>query len=423
MVLFRVLRLSALVIIAFQLTACRFVQNRQLLNTHKSYLKYLKQNGFKESHSAHSTTIKNGKAFARLVRNAPKLKLRRTIKRHKGTAYKYSSKQTEKEFAKLDNWLVSVKAKLDESVVKIKSLGKENFEMENDFRPDFEAKIIQNEMNIFYELNYLKSSITGITKKLTIYLSKFDNANLEEFPEINEKRRAILSDFLAILSLVKILKSDIVRTANKIKINSESVSSYDGIELENLKLFKSKVVKKDKTQFEKIMSGIKEYASESESAEILAAIKEFNDQLATKSILYDPSQPDEPIVHFLVILSNLTWGLVNTLVGLGFVLTRLLLSPWWGLPEIRIAESRMQIYADVCGLGVPGSKMSAGLFELDYCTNYSFASHHEAGHAKQSAVLGPLYFPAAILSYILVMGHGGYIEWWADEWATEDHDH
>ena len=81
----------------------------------------------------------------------------------------------------------------------------------------------------------------------------------------------------------------------------------------------------------------------------------------------------------------------------------------------------MQIYADVCGFPAIPSKMSMGIWELDFCAGYNFAAAHEGGHAKQSAILGPLYIPAALLSYAINGGHGGFIESWADDWYVHSH--
>jgi hypothetical protein len=64
-------------------------------------------------------------------------------------------------------------------------------------------------------------------------------------------------------------------------------------------------------------------------------------------------------------------------------------------------------------------KMSLGLFELDNGSGPSFATGHEGAHAVQSAILGPLYIPAVLVTYALSGFDQGFMEDWADAWADQ----
>ncbi len=213
-------------------------------------------------------------------------------------------------------------------------------------------------------------------------------------------------------------------------LSETEIKSIDMLIGGNEKIFANKETKS-------LDEAIEEQFEGDEKEQLIKLKKDFEAAFKGKSLLYGPNNPDHPLVHLLVITSNLTWGLVNSLVGLGFIAAGLILAPATRIintisrmltgyrivynvhwPAIKVAQNRMQLYVDSCGLGYIRSKMSMGLFELDFCTNHRFASMHEGGHAKQSALLGPLYLPAAILSYALVLGHGGFIEHWADVWAV-----
>ena len=108
-------------------------------------------------------------------------------------------------------------------------------------------------------------------------------------------------------------------------------------------------------------------------------------------------------------------------IGAGVVLTAAIISPFTrhvDFPTIKVSASGQQIYVDVSGLTPVPGKMSLGIFELDNHSSYFFASGHEGGHAKQSALLGPLYLPVVVFSYIIQGHSASFMETWADNWAV-----
>ena len=154
-----------------------------------------------------------------------------------------------------------------------------------------------------------------------------------------------------------------------------------------------------------------------------AALEEYRKKLANVSFLYVPGKNYNLVVNVITWIGNLTWGLVNTMIGASIVVAAMVVSPFTDyvdFPTLRISQSGNQIYADVTGmnpLGLAG-KMSMGLFELDNGAGESFASEHEGGHAIESAVLGPFYLPTVLATYLVFGFDQGPMEWWA--WSAAD---
>ncbi len=342
-------------------------------------------------------------------------------------AMKIHHENSEKTFALLDeqNQLIHSMAE------NVKRLSKLKYDHQMDV-----AKIAESETLLLMNLLVLRHITQSASRRILMLMTKFDKPYFDELSENSATKQRLLSDYSTALAISSI-------TANDLRVTLKELVELKKDELlaESLKLTIDRVVggcagheRLDRGQVDKFA---KESLTETAQDSLKKTMLSYHDLMKAKSLLFDPANPDHPVVHILVIVSNLSWGLINTMVGLGFVITAAIVAPVtqvagagvralgyeplfmeMRMPKLRIADSGMQIYADVCGLGFIPSKMSAGLFELDFCTGYTFASDHEAGHAKQSALLGPLYFPAAILSYILNMGHGGFIEDWADAWAT-----
>ncbi len=413
--------------ISFQLIGCKIVKSNDIDNSLEDYNELISGDlELAQQVAVNQKILEQSEKLNDAANDAPSVKFssrssNSQARRNDKEVYRQST--YDKETKEIVSWIEEIRAELDGMVQIIKDLGRQNYE-NVDGVPVLSLKQIHaNEMSIYYALTYLRNALVGVSTKTTSYLSKLDNSNLDKFETIDENRRIVLEEFLGTVGLVKIIENDIIRTLNKLKqIQTTSTESLVGNEM--VSELMNSIQEKERDRVSRVQNALNDHATAEERGAIQEQVAKYDSEMAEKSILFNPNQPDHPLVHLLVIASNLSWGLINTLVGLGFVIVRVLLTPILGVPDIRISASRMQIYADVCGLGVPYSKMSAGLFELDYCTNYHFASDHEAGHAKQSALLGPLYFPAAILSYILVLGHGGFIEHWADAWSHGDgHSH
>lgn len=296
--------------------------------------------------------------------------------------------------------------------------------------------ISQSETLTLLNLLSVREMSGALANNMLLLMTKFDKEYFDQVEENKELKERLLGSYINALSVHAITNRDLKTTLSQL---NEMKSA--GLLEKDLDTAITKIVTKfggtERSEKHQVNSFLKESITEKAQDALGKAVSQYQESLKGKTLLYNPELQDHPAIHVLVIVSNLTWGLINTLVGLGFVITAAILAPVthvagatvrafgyeplfmeMRLPRLRIADNNMQIYADVCGLGFRESKMSAGLFELDFCTWEEFASDHEGGHAKQSALLGPLYFPAAILSYILVRGHGGFIEEWADAWST-----
>ncbi|HLW57999.1 MAG TPA: hypothetical protein VKY27_11460 [Bacteriovoracaceae bacterium] len=304
--------------------------------------------------------------------------------------------------------------------------------------PDNLNAIVEAEILLLNSLFSIREIANASAIKFLNIMNKFDKEYFDEIPENQEFKKYLFEEYTKTLAISKIAAQDIEKTLISLKEMREGEILSD----KQINYITS-LVDERRNKEQKPQKEINEIANETLNDEgkdlLFKSIEDHHKEFETLTFLYDPAQNDHPAVHALVIIANLTWGLPNTLVGLGFVITAAILAPItqgmgaivrlagyepyfmeMRFPRLKVAASKMQIYADVCGLNYIPSKMSAGLFELDFCTSYHFASGHEAGHAKQSALLGPLYFPAAILSYTLNMGHGGFIEHWADAWEVHD---
>ena len=342
-------------------------------------------------------------------------------------ASKIHHENAEKTFAILDEQNILILAMAEN----VKRLSKIKYDNQLNI-----AKIAESETLLLMNLLVLRHISQSTARRILMLMTKFDKPYFDELPENPATKARLLSEYSTALAISTV-------TANDLRVTLKQLVDLknDNLLSESLTLTIDRVVSGcgDHERFDraKLNEFTKESLTEKAQTSLYTTITEYHELMKSKSLLYDPTNPDHPLVHVLVVVSNLSWGLINTMVGLGFVITAAIMAPVtqvagagvramgyeplfmeMRMPNLRVSKSGMQIYADVCGLGYIPSKMSAGLFELDFCTGYSFASHHEAGHAKQSALLGPLYFPAAILSYILNMGHGGYIEDWANAWKT-----
>lgn len=316
-------------------------------------------------------------------------------------------------------------------VGKVKNLSRIGYETEGGVEI-----ISQSETLTLFNLLSIREMAGNLANNTLLLMTKFDKEYFDQVDGNKEMKEFLLSTYIESLSILAITNRDLKSTLSHLREMKDA-----GLLDKDLDKTINKLVLKiggsERTEKQQVNNFLKESITDKAQDALGKAVAEYHNSLKGKTFLYHPELRDHPMIHILVIVSNLTWGLVNTLVGLGFVITAAILAPItqaagatirafgyeplfmeMRLPRLRIADNHMQIYADVCGLGFTESKMSAGIFELDFCTWESFASDHEGGHAKQSALLGPLYFPAAILSYILVLGHGGYIEEWADAWAT-----
>tara|TARA_B100001971_G_C18268010_1_gene596230 strand:- start:68635 stop:69933 length:1299 start_codon:yes stop_codon:yes gene_type:complete len=314
---------------------------------------------------------------------------------------------------------------------KIHSVGKQQYQLSLDPSKQVAAdRQVDSDIIVLHSLQYMKRMYETCAGLSFHYMNELSIEKYDEYEIIFKIREDLLRNFMGLSAMIKVIAKDSKTISDRILSAKEAgvLTSEQEELVANLAVdMKESTQKLQELTTETLKNGL--------SSEMQTAYTEMqekaDDLFKDKTILFDPANPDHPIVHVLVILSNLTWGSIQTSIGLGIVLTHAvvitplswILEPLFPMyfmklrgPTLKIARNKMQIYADVCGFPAIPSKMSMGIFELDFCAGYSFASAHEGGHAKQSALLGPFYLPAAILSYALNMGHGGFIEEWADDW-------
>jgi len=243
---------------------------------------------------------------------------------------------------------------------------------------------------------------TFIYQNLIMSLGDWLKAASEDNQEEKWKIASMISAYHVIS---EILKKDSFIIVGKL---SEQRKSMDSSQRKAVNDLLGEWSNKNKT-FHKYLSDF----SDSVQSPLIVNVNEI--YLESVSTLY--SNQKNGAKEFFTILGNLTWGLPNTVIGGVLAIGAVATSPFRGGYGIRWSRNGQQFQVDTRGMGVYGSSMSMGLFELDYGAG-SGVSYHEGGHASQSAVLGPLYIPAALASYGTNLGHGGFIEYWADDWAS-----
>ncbi|AYF45298.1 hypothetical protein BALOs_2300 [Halobacteriovorax sp. BALOs_7] len=445
---------SLCILACLQMASCKVVTNKGI-NNHFEDFKATLQVAPKSSLNDGKLVMANDLQFkaeriAHLINKAPKLETwtdsKRTFGANDRTRRVRTVEKYEESKAKIKKWMSDVK-KLTMDIHAITYEAGKNSYKKNQFNrlENSPEQIAQNEVLALYSLTYLRNLSEGYAKRSINYIEKLSSKNMKRFSENDEEfKLEVLQQHMAYIGMMKIIDKDAEKTLKKLKAMRDHNILPEAIS-ENINNLLNSGKQENSEKIQKFNEYKKEALTKEQQEEFDKALASFDSTFGKKSLLFDPANPDHPLMHLFVIASNLSWGLINTMIGGAFVATKVLLVPVsrgvnlflsfletvtpyrymrminFDLPRLAISASKMQIYADVCGLGYIPSKMSAGLFELDFCTGHRFASGHEAGHAKQSALLGPFYFPAAILSYALVGGHGGFIEAWADIWAAHYH--
>jgi hypothetical protein len=126
----------------------------------------------------------------------------------------------------------------------------------------------------------------------------------------------------------------------------------------------------------------------------------------------DPIDEDVLIVGWV---DHFTFGLPNTAIGL-------LMIPYTAI-DAAVSGRRMSIEIDASGQQIALNGMSgccASAFSLGAFNHGGRHDFHEAGHSRQSAVLGPLYLGVVGLDYLINGHYGSFLERWADDWAHLD---
>lgn len=262
-------------------------------------------------------------------------------------------------------------------------------------------KLAELQTLIYYSLVAQRQSYRNIVNALVPLAIVSGDESLNDTKDNNviTFRKKVLHQYLTALSMQKIIELDIQKTVVTLNDLKENQSlSNEMIDILNDSI--SDLVQKDSQERTHLRSEIK-----SDKLQMPKQIEEYMKNLKGKSLLYSPEQDASALANLISWVGNLTWGLVNTIVGAAVVAFAMIAVPIITLGQefvhFSISASGSQIYVYTPGLGLMPGKLSMGLFELDNTGMYTWASEHEGVHALQSALLGPLYLPAILVSYAI----------------------
>ncbi|TNE99134.1 MAG: hypothetical protein EP326_08615 [Deltaproteobacteria bacterium] len=407
-------------LIMFQMTACNYVKTSHIDKDFNRLLKAIKKDDestIRQDQYQIGLQIQNAIEKSKEVLNhRPKLEGRMT------EVVKESEVFVEKNTEILEAWSKKIEARQKALLDIIQLLGQRNHDMIFEGKMALSPRDLAiNESLIFFTLQYMrelndKHMLAVMPLSLASLRKEFDkNDTIQVF------RDKVLDKYLTLVGVTKVIQRDMEKTLWKLSKLKEHNVSPDFVN-ENLGRHLNRVAKRESGKQEQFQH-MHDDMDDEQKSKYEELKSEYEQKLAGLSFLYDPNNTnkDSFLMDALVIIGNLTWGMVNTAIGLGAVLGTMIISPFTryvDFPTFAISASEQQIYVDVSGMGPIPGKMSLGLFELDNHSGYYFASGHEAGHAKQSALLGPMYLPMVLLSYAISGHSGSFMERWADVWAT-----
>lgn len=272
----------------------------------------------------------------------------------------------------------------------------------------------------YYRLQYFKNNLSTVIENLSPLSMIIHSNALAEDQETLGFRKNLEKELLKMVGIGLVINQDIAKIKNTIKVIHEVNPLPEALKNNLLKtekeLVKNKQEMAEKYKLNKAnCSGEKANIGDCNKMDIdrESLMAEFKNV----TFLYTPGSKYFILTKILTIIGNLTWGLANTLIGAGIVLATMAVSPFTpyvDFPTFALSSSGMQIYVDVTGMGPLPGKLSMGLFELDNGLGYSYASEHEGGHAIQSAILGPLYLPTVLVTYLISGFDQGLMEDLAD---------
>jgi len=287
------------------------------------------------------------------------------------------------------------KKTLDENLMTVGTLSKSAYE-----ETSTRGLILKYALT-YYRLISLKLEMKNAAEALLPLAFIVHSPSLNSDEETLGFRTDLETKILQFLGSSIVVDKDIERVKSILK--DLGVEKNTSVEIKNI-LAKTNsdmisITKKLRSQY-----NLKEASCGEECTQIKKDFEVINKQFESITFLYTPGQKYFVLTRLLTVVGNLTWGLCNTLIGAGVVLTTMIVSPFTDaidFPSFAIARNGMQFYVDVSGMSPIAGKMSLGLFELSNYAGLSFASDHEGGHGIQSAVLGPLYLPTIIADYII----------------------
>lgn len=418
-----------LLLISVQMSACQIVtyKDNHIKKPFKKIQKQLQKDFNKSPTLVNESLLEESKQMLRniekakdVVKHPPKLdgQLSEDVK----SSMDFVNANSDK----ISKYFKDIEGELEKLVAQIHTLGAATYEVnEETMKPVLTAtERAKHETLVLFSLEFMRNIAVESMK----VIFPFTLGTYAEAYEDNETmmgfRKLIFEKYMAITGFIVLAEKDIDSTMTKIATYKKK-GNLPATFSKSIGSSLAKITKRESKSKKAVDHAVEELDSE-QFTKFKEAKAEFMKNFADKSFLYDPRNPDNIPVILLTWIGNLTWGGINTLVGLGWVIGAALVSPFTrhvDFPTIKISRSGSQIYADVSGTSYFRGKVSLGLFEMDQNAGWSFASAHEAGHSTQSALLGPLYLPMVLLSYTMNMGHGGFIETWADRWAHFHDDH
>ncbi|MFS4458552.1 hypothetical protein [Bdellovibrio sp. HCB2-146] len=408
------IRVALAGVLAFQVTACKYQVDTRSIDA--DFADVVEQ--YKDE--ADSKTFAGSEKIAERIQ---KLDLIKTYYFKSISTAPAIKGQLKNNVADAEKWITANRASLiawNQQVEKYgTSLRQRIFETS---KASFNAKnpqeAIRDQITNFYALLYYTQGNKQMISNLMPFLLALGSEDLKGSKVVEAFKKEVTQVAFAQVGLSVILKQDLQKTTQALTALKKQTKLDENLEklvAKTAQEFAASSAKRDAS-----IRSIEEKLTK-EQKETMAQLKaEVKKTFGNKSLLYTPGANSNALVNLLTWVGNLTWGLVNTLMGLGIVIVTMIVSPFTpyvDFPTFALAYNGKQIYADVTGMSPIPGKMSLGIWELDNGTGQAFASGHEGVHAVQSALFGPLYVPVVLFSYMISGFDQGFMEDWAWEWA------
>lgn len=313
--------------------------------------------------------------------------------------------------------LIRINSEIENDISEINQLSKDAYEEQDNIKSIWKYALT------YFRLQYLRHDIRKSIEVLSPLTLIIHSAALENDTASLELRKKIEEKILTMIGVGIVVDQDYNQIKSIIKNFNDSNLLPES--LKNILVKTDVGVIKDMNihakKFRVTKGDCLKNSTDERCIKILEAKAAILMKYSNISFLFTPGQKYFLITKLLTLIGNLTWGLANTIIGAGVVLAAIAVSPFTryvDLPSFKLSKSGMQIYVDVTGMSPIPGKMSLGLFELDNASSFDFASHHEAGHAIQSALLGPFYLPVVLITYLISGFDSGLMEDLADSAAS-----
>lgn len=399
-------------ILLFTAIACNFNKNKDIDNGLSSLVKVLNASNLAQKEELKDATKALAKSqevtFTKIEKDE---RLQGTFDNSNTIKAVNWIKSNEKVINKV---MARMKVGIEKEITDINSFSKDAY-----LEKDNEARSYKYAL-VYYRLQYFKNNLSTVIENLSPLSMIIHSNALAEDQATLEFRKNLEKELLKMVGIGLVINQDIGKIKNTIKVINEANLLPEALknnlvktenELQNNKKEMAKKYKLNKSN----CSG--EKASAGDCNKMESDREALMGEFKNVTFLYTPGSKYFLLTKILAFIGNLTWGLANTLIGAGIVLATMAVSPFTpyvDFPTFALSSSGMQIYVDVTGMGPLPGKLSMGLFELDNGLGYSYASEHEGGHAIQSAILGPLYLPTVLITYLISGFDQGLMEDLAD---------